>query len=86
MSISLQDKVGCPVIEASVSSYVKKFHMRPYMVTKGCVWNKTFLLVSTVWKIMFQYTSNARDRKQRLVMLGHINLLCITVTPESVFT
>ena len=29
----------------SVSSYVKKLHMRPYMVTKRCVWNKTSLSI-----------------------------------------
>ena len=60
----LDNKVGCVVIgDFQKSAYVKKLHLRPYMATKRrCVWNITFLLVSTQWNNNVSiYTSNSLD-------------------------
>ena len=60
--------------EAPAACYVKKLHMRPYVVTKK---NKTFLLASTVWS---NNVSNFRNTKTSNDASESKLLICATVT------
>ena len=63
--------------EAPAACYVKKLHMRPYVVTKRI---KHFYWLPRYGAIMFLFTSNFSDTKTSNDTSENKLLICITVT------